>query len=33
MRDFQKETNMNFRVEEQIEYEIMKDEEEEELDL
>lgn len=32
MRDFQKETNMNFRVEEQIEYEIMKDEEEE-LDM
>lgn len=33
MRDFQKETNMNFRVEEQIDYEILKDEEEEELDL
>lgn len=32
MRDFQKETNMNFRVEEQIKYEIMKDEEEE-LDM
>ena len=33
MRDFQKETNMNFRVEEQIDYEISRDEEEEELDL
>lgn len=32
MRDFQKETNMNFRVEEQIDYEISRDEEEE-LDL
>ena len=32
MRDFQKQTNMNFRVEEQIKYEIMKDEEEE-LDM
>ena len=29
MRDFQKETNMNFRVEEQIDYEISRDEEEE----
>lgn len=32
MRDFQKETNMNFKVEEQIEHEIMIDEEEE-LDM
>ena len=33
MRDFQKETNMNFRVEEQIEHETMIDKEEEELDM
>ena len=33
MRDFQKETNMNFRVEEHTDYEILKDEEEEELDM
>lgn len=33
MRDFQKETDMNFRFEEQIEHEIMIDEEEEELDM
>lgn len=33
MRDFQKETNMNFRVEEQIEHEIMIDKEEDELDM
>ena len=32
-RDFQKETNMNFRVEEQIEHETMIDKEEEELDM
>lgn len=32
MRNFQKETNMNFKVEKQIDYEISRDEEEE-LDL
>lgn len=33
MRDFQKETDMNFEVEKQIDYEILKEEEENELDL